>query len=230
MQISKMESKLLESASIKSLVVFSVKDVCVLLNLKHSQVYDLIKSLKKKKLIKVLNNGHYSMNDVDDLILAPYTTRFSYVSFLSALNFYGLSDQMPQRILLATISSTKNKKYVFVRVSKKIFFGYTTVNNIIIADREKAIIDCLYLPRYSGGIKEIRQALNKDYDQKKLIEYALKIGSKAVIRRLGYLLEESGKGVNTKLHKYIGKGYEVLDPSIIRKNNYNAKWLLDVNT
>ena len=71
-----MESNLLESVKIKSLVVFSVKDVSILLNLKPSQVYDVIKSLKKKNLIKVIKNGCYSMRDVDELLLAPYTVRF----------------------------------------------------------------------------------------------------------------------------------------------------------
>ena len=85
MQISKMESNLLESVKIKSLIVFSIKDLCLLLNLKRSQVYDLIKSLKKKNLIKILKNGCYSMNDVDEFILAPYTMRFSYISFFNGI-------------------------------------------------------------------------------------------------------------------------------------------------
>jgi predicted transcriptional regulator of viral defense system len=231
MQTSKMESNLLESVKVKSLVVFSVKDLCGLLNLERSQVYGLIKSLKKKNLIKVLKNGVYSMNDIDEIVLAPYTARFSYVSFLSALNFYGLSDQMPQKILLATVSNTRSRNYIFAKLSKKFFFGYTIINNIIIADVEKAIIDCLYMPRYSGGIKEVRNALRNinSYNQKKLICYALKMERKAVIRRLGYLLEELGQGFNKQLNKHIGRGYELLDPGADRKNNYNAKWLLDVN-
>ena len=54
--------------------------------------------------------------------------------------------------------------------------------------------------------------------------------SKSVLRRLGYILEILGykKHLNS-INKKIGKGYELLDPGLKRKNNLNKKWLLDVN-
>ena len=66
---------------------------------------------------------------------------------------------------------------------------------------------------------------------KKLIEYALKVRSKAVLRRLGFILEELRYKENAieKIGKKIGKGYELLDPNLRRKNNLNKKWLLDIN-
>ena len=96
----------------------------------------------------------------------------------------------------------------------------------------------LQFPKYAGGIKEIYNSLKsrqKEFDAEKLIVYALKIDSKAVLRRLGFVLETVGyRGNNIKkslkkLKKNIGRGYELLDPTLLKKNNLNNKWLLDVN-
>jgi len=45
------------------------------------------------------------------------------------------------------------------QISKKRFFGYVSIGNITIAEKEKAIIDSLLFPKYAGGIKEVRFAL-----------------------------------------------------------------------
>jgi len=107
------------------------------------------------------------------------------------------------------------------------------MEGITIAEKEKAIIDSLLFPKYSGGIKEIANSLEKsgkEIDIKKLINYAFKVESKAVLRRLGFILEKLNykKGLK-KMRENIGRGYELLDPSLKRKNNLNKKWLLDVN-
>ncbi|MFT4297859.1 MAG: hypothetical protein ACMXX5_01575 [Candidatus Woesearchaeota archaeon] len=90
-------------------------------------------------------------------------------------------------------------------------------------------------PKYSSGISHIKECLAKaikEIDIEKLVSYALKIEVKSVIRRLGYILEElKVKNNNIKLlHKNIGKGFELLDPSLKSANNLNKKWLLDINT
>ena len=119
-------------------------------------------------------------------------------------------------------------------LSRKRFFGYTSVDGITIAEKEKAIIDSLLFSKYAGGMKEItrciKYALN-NININKLINYALRIESKAVLRRLGYILEELkfSEKILKKIKCKIGKGYVLLDPSLKRKNNLNKRWLLDVN-
>jgi len=41
---------------------------------------------------------------------------------------------------------------------------------------------------------------------------------------LGYKEDSLGK-----IRKKIGKGYELLNPSLNKRNNLNRKWLLDIN-
>ena len=104
----------------------------------------------------------------------------------------------------------------------------------MIADKEKAVIDSLLLPKYAGGIREIIKSINSGFNElniKKLSDYAVKIESKAVLRRFGFILEEINYKEKElkKLGKNIGKGYELLDPNLPKKNNLNNKWLLDIN-
>ena len=139
---------------------------------------------------------------------------------------------MPKKIFLASTKYSKEiENLKFITISKKRFFGYEQIGDIVIADKEKAIIDSLLFPKYSGGISEIIKGFNiESLNLEKLIKYAIRVDCKAVLRRLGYILEEKGEKRNlSKIKKLIGKGYELLDPSLPRKNNFNKQWLLDVN-
>lgn len=225
MQTSKRESKALEK--LKELKVFTTKDIKLLLELNQTQTYNLIKSLKKKNHIEIIKKGLYCIEGTNEMIIAPRVSYPAYISFLSALNYYELTDQISKKIILATTIRKKHKDYIFVTLKNKRFFGYTKIDNIIIAEKEKALIDSLLLPKYSGGIKTIIDCFKIDLNKKKLYDYAIKIESKSVLRRLGYILERLNIKFNYKLK--IGKGYELLDPSKPKKNNYNKKWLLDVN-
>jgi predicted transcriptional regulator of viral defense system len=204
-----------------------------LLEIKKQKAYNLIKSLKKKKIINSINNGKFVLSETNEFEIASSINFPSYISFWSALNYYGFSDNTPKKIFIVTTKYSKEKNnFKFITLSKKRFFGYTSIGKITLAEKEKAIIDSLLMPKYAGGIKEIKISLEKalkEIDIKKLIDYAIKINSKAVVRRLGFLLDQLNIKYPKKIEKLIGKGYELLDPSLKKRNNLNKKWLLDVN-
>ena len=232
MNLSKLEDKAYEKLKANNFVVFKIKDLKMLLNINETKAYNLIKSLKNKGVIKK-KKGFFYLNNADEFVIASNIHFPAYVSFWSALNYYGFSDNLPKKIFLATTKYSKEiDSFKYVYFSKKRFFGYTSIGKMIIAKKEKAIIDSLLFPKYSGGIKEIKLSLNNAFkilDKSKLIDYAIKTESKAVIRRLGFLLEEKGFKNLSKLKKNIGEGYELLDPTLLKKNNLNKVWLLDIN-
>ncbi len=235
MQLSKLEHQAVTAVENNQLVVFSPKDLKLLLRLSLVQIYNLIKSLKKKKLIQKVGKNRLALSGTDELHIATVMHFPSYISFWSALSYYGYTDQLPRTVFLASSRyhpPIGSFHYVFLKPSR--FFGYTAAGNIVLAEKEKAFLDSLLFPKYSGGIKEIKKGLHSAKSQievKKLINYALKMGSKVLLRRLGFLLEEEGLPQNklTLLKRNLGQGYEKLDPSLPRKNNWNAYWLLDVN-
>ena len=235
MQMSKLEYSAYQELKKNNLLTFKIKDLQLLLNINKTSIYNLVKALKKKGIIKSVGKGFLAFSEANDFSTAVILNSPSYISFWSALNFYGFSDQMPKIIFSASVKrSPKINSFKYITLSKERFFGYTLVDGITIAEKEKAIIDSLLFPKYAGGIKEvikcIKSALN-EIDIDKLLNYALKTKSKAVLRRLGFILEELNfKGKILKVMKnLIGKGYELLDPNLKKANNFNKKWLLDVN-
>ncbi|MBI2449180.1 hypothetical protein HYV49_02700 [Candidatus Pacearchaeota archaeon] len=233
MQLSKLEDIAYHKLRKNGLVVFRIKDLCLLLNIDRINAYNLIKALKRKNAIKKAGKSFFAFSDTNEFVIGVTLNHPSYISFWSALNYYGLNDQTPRKIFLATTKYSKEiNNFIYVTLARKRFFGYTKIGEIVIADKEKAIIDSLLFPKYSGGIREIMTSIKTGLnilDISKLINYAIKVDSRIVIKRLGFILENFGYRKIKKLRKNIGKGYELLDPSLNRKNNFNKRWLLDVN-
>ena len=232
MQLSKKENQAYQILNENNLIVFKIKDIRLLLNLNKERVYNLVKSLKKKGVIKKIGNS-FVFNNSEDFVLSTNIHVPSYVSFWSALNYYGWSDQNPKEIFLATTKYKKSiNSFKYITILKERFFGYTLIGEFPIANKEKAIIDSVLFPKYSGGMREINLCLKRglnELSKEKLILYAVKMNSKVVIRRLGFLLENLGYKNIHGLKVNIGKGYELLDPSLKKKNLFNKKWLLDIN-
>lgn len=234
MQLSKLETQAYEILRNNNLTVFQLKDLSLLLNISRTKSYNLIKALKKKDTIKKVSGSKYSFTDINEYIIACNAHFPSYISFWTAFSYYHWSDQLPKTIYLCTTKYTKNVSNLhYVTIAKKKFFGYTQIGEIIIAEKEKAIVDSLLLPKYAGGIEEIRRCIKASLSQldiNKLIQYALQMQSIAVIRRLGLLMERNlSKSQLKQIKQHIGVGYELLDPSLSKKNNFNKQWLLDVN-
>ncbi len=62
----------------------------------------------------------------------------------------------------------------------------------MMADREKTIVDGLDHPEHAGSIIEVRKALwrgRAELDFERLVDYSLRMKNRAIIKRLGFLLE-----------------------------------------
>ena len=236
MQLSAKESRAYDALRENKLDIFRTTDLSTLLGISKTETYNILKALKMKGTIQTVKNGVYTFKDVSEYTIGARLNWPSYVSFRSALNYHGLTDNTPRKITYASGRyHRETADYRYVALSAKRFFGYSSAGDIPMADPEKAIIDSLLFPKHSGGIREIRQCLESGIDSmsiKKLVDYALRMDSKAVCRRLGFLLD--GIGVEErelkKLRKNIGRGYELLDPSREKKNDFDKKWLLDINS
>lgn len=233
MQLSKLENRAYEEIEKSKLIVFRVNDLCLLLKINKVKAYNLIKALKRKNIIKNIGKRKFALSEKNEFEIASELNFPSYISFWSALNYYGFSDNTPRKIFIATTKYSRDiNSFKYVTLSKRKFFGYISIGKITIAEKEKAIIDSLLFPKYSGGIKEIKKSLKNalnEIDLKKIISYALKVKSRVIVRRLGYLLDSLGIKDLKELEKNIGKGFELLDSTLEKKNNLNKKWILDIN-
>jgi len=109
-------------------------------------------------LIRVIK-GKYVLASADygDFELANFLVQPSYVSFESALSFYGVLPQFTYTLTSATIKRTKkiffSKEYEYTHLNRNLFWGYVKNKDFLIATPEKAFLDTLYIS--SKGIRRV---------------------------------------------------------------------------
>ena len=68
MQLSKLENLVYEELRKNNLFLFKIKDLCLLLKINKIKAYNIIKSLKKKSIIKKFRS-YFVFNDVNDFMI-----------------------------------------------------------------------------------------------------------------------------------------------------------------
>ena len=101
-------------------------------------------------------------------------------------------------------------------------------------DKERTIIDLLAYPKLFGGIGEsigILENAIPTINIKKLIEYAIQFNKKALIKRLGWILENLGVAKKTlkPLLDVPISYYCRLDPSGPAKGPCHNRWMIQNN-
>ncbi|MHB1622180.1 MAG: type IV toxin-antitoxin system AbiEi family antitoxin domain-containing protein [Cuniculiplasma sp.] len=124
----------------------------------------------------------------------------SYVSSWNALQYYGLTTQMPETI---TVTSYKKFRINGIEIIRSPFlFGFTKVkyfdSEIFMGTREKAVLDSVAYKLVSfEDLSEMLPKLNRN----RLEEYSIKCGKKNA-RIMWYLMDKEGLNIN-KIRKFI---------------------------
>lgn len=132
---------------------FTVDELQRTLKLKKDSLKKILGRLKRKGLIRRLCRGLYLLSgqemDIKKIasqVFAPY----AYISFESALSTYGVINQIPYAVTMATYRTTKIKPFfeseiILRKIKKNLFFGYKLEDKVLIAEPEKALLDTLYM-------------------------------------------------------------------------------------
>ena len=251
--LSKAEAQLLLTLAEMDKRLFTIDEARSIIGSKAKKVTH---SLARKKWILRIKKGLYALVPLDiglegaerfivhEFIVASYLVDPYYIGFWSALNFHGLSDQIPRTVFVATTKPKKpidalNIQFYFVKLSRRKFFGFEEVEingeKVRVSDVNKTVCDCLDHPEHSGGIEEIARAIyfsHEELDFDRIRNYALRMGNLTIMKRLGYILERTGL-----LERYgrifeglrLPSGYTVLDTLSPRKGRYDSRWMLLVN-
>jgi predicted transcriptional regulator of viral defense system len=136
----------------------TLRDIIKVTN--ENTFFKYIRRLVEEGILSKIERDKYiiSKGKVSDFELANFLVYPSYVSFESALNFWGILSQFPYEVTSATSKKTKLKKYKekvfsYTHIDKNLFFGYEKIDNFLIANQEKSLLDEIYL--VSKGIKKI---------------------------------------------------------------------------
>jgi predicted transcriptional regulator of viral defense system len=230
--------------------IFAFEELFELTKIDKKILWEVVSKLEQRGYIRRVEKGKYLIVPlsaekaaytihefiIGSVLVEPYT-----IAYWSALNYYGLTEQIPITVFIQTTSRKEKQmievfgvKYKIVRVKEEKFFGikkeWIENTQINITDKEKTIIDCLDKPQHCGGIIEVIKALKnkrKELDFKKLSEYANQIGNSGVIRRLGYVCDLLS--IKIKLTSPNVRNYLLLDPTMPPEQTKNAKWKLIIN-
>ncbi len=140
---------------------FTLKTIRDILEIKkESTQFAIIGKLIKAGLFVKIEKGKYLLKDrgIPDFALANFIYQPSYISFETALNFYGILSQFPYEICSTTVKKTirkvfQDKTFAYVHIKRDLFWGYEKRESFLIAFPEKALLDQLYIA--AKGYKKI---------------------------------------------------------------------------
>jgi len=224
---------------------------------KESTVRELLSDMTKRGLLMRIKDGIYYIIPYEESsetfmpdwhIIAKYLVKEAkhYIGYYSALQIHNLITQpsLKEQIVVnkqirPSEIKIKEVTFQFIYHNETHFFGEKKTwvddfNKVSCSDIEKTIIDCLFKPDYAGGIVEVARAIystKEKLDYNKLLEYAIKFDSQAVIKRLGYLLElfEIETEIVKELQKLKSASYVVLDTELPKTGKRNSRWSIQQN-
>jgi predicted transcriptional regulator of viral defense system len=156
-----------------------------------------------------------------------------YIGGWTAAEYWGLTEQIFRTVLVITAQKPRNRapvikgtSFLLRTVAEKALFGFKPVwrgqVKISVSDPTRTVLDMLNDPKLGGGLRSTADILvnylrSKNKDTRLLLEYGNRLGSGAVFKRLGFLLErfapeeeDTIKACKTKL----SKGNSKLDPAL----------------
>lgn len=242
----------------KNKVCFEYKDALrVLPNSKENTVRKLLSDMTSRGLLMRIKDGVYYIIPYEENpetfmpdwhLIVKYLVKEAkhYIGYYSALQIHNLITQpsLKEQIVVAkqirpSEVKIKDITFQFIYHNKSHFFGdkktwIDSFNKVSCSDIEKTIIDCLFKPDYAGGIVEVARAIyntKEKLNYSKLLEYAVKFNSQAVIKRLGYILElfEIEIDIIQELQKMKTASYVVLDTELPKTGKRNSRWSIQQN-
>ena len=187
-------------------------DVQNALHCSPDYAYFLLHNLERKKWLERVATGVYQfvpaaygypekVPPANAFVVGAAFVEPYYFSYYTSNSHYGFTTQMPFTFFIAT---TKKKTKVewqsvtfkFVTLSKRKFFGYQIKRvfeaEVYMADPEKSLVDSFDKPHYAGGIEQLARITWRGFariDQSKLVDYAIKMKSYALVQRLGFIID-----------------------------------------
>lgn len=236
--MKKKANLLLEFLDNHNLEIFNRKDI-----IKHNSEASL-KELVGFNYIKTIEKGKYCRHNFsDEYVIGSFIINKGGIAYWTAMNFHGLTEQVPNVVYVQTTQNKLNKtisgvRYKFIRVKNEKLFGFKTIGygnlQFQITDVEKTIVDCFDLPQYGGGYTEIIKAFYQaNLSAQKMVKYCKAINNIAVVKRLGYLCELLGKPQMGYFLKYAqsvrNEKYSLFESDGDKHGKTDRRWRLILN-
>jgi predicted transcriptional regulator of viral defense system len=149
-------------------------------------------------------HGPENIGENNILALASAVIEPAYVGWWSAAAFHGFTSQKPMAVSVAALKSMlprtiEGAEVRFVRVTPRKFFGFERYEvygrSASISTPVKTVVDCIDRPDLAGGAAELTRIVAGaagEVDLGDLADAALRMGSTALLQRLGFLADLAG--------------------------------------
>ncbi|KPL05567.1 MAG: hypothetical protein AMJ73_00075 [candidate division Zixibacteria bacterium SM1_73] len=255
--LGEISSKLLTTLSSQERVIFTLSDAQKITKTSDAATRRLINRLIEKKwlirlvpgkyLIVPLSAGEKAEFSENWYVIAKHLIEpnIYYLSHYSALDIHEMTTQPLMTIYITTpkrrnLANVLGASFRFIYTKPPKLWGIEETwvkrtEKVKVSDLERTIVDCLDNSKLCGGISELAKGIwvkRNDIDYTKLVKYVGRFQSKAVAKRLGFLLELYGIGDETvidKLRKFVTASFILLDPSLPAIGKYQSSWRIRVN-
>ena len=163
--------------------LFSIKDLRKIYSEDSYLNVSISRLLQSGELVQIAR-GVYSLSrelvNIEKIATQLYYP--SYVSFESALAKYGIINQGPMGLTLATTRHSRKSLYAgiecnYSQLKPELYFGFELVDGVYIASPEKALLDELYLICFGKRKVNVTEWTLDGLDRQKIHELAEPFGS-----------------------------------------------------
>lgn len=207
----------------------------------HNAARSAIARLAKDGLVEKIRNNLYTCLSsrggttiASKYQIASAITKTSCVSHHSALEYYGLANQVYYDVYVSSSVKFNDFEYgglSYRFVPLKISIGIEELkysNGVRITDKERTVIDSIKDLDKISGLEEVMSALEtlQDIDEEKLFKYLTAYNNQFLSQKVGYLFERSQSDLKLsnefflKCKKLAGKSKRYLT-----KENNKGKWV-----
>lgn len=184
----------------------------------------------------------------DPWILANKLFPPCYIGGWSAIEYWGLSEQLFNSTLVITTANIRSKQVKILNQNFRLFNTSATKikylvkvwrgnSEVLVSSKERTIVDCLTFPELCGGIQHLAAIMSNyastpEHNYSEIINNVIRFGSGATWKRLGYLAEQlwsDQKEILLAATKHMSAGDAKLDPAVKSNGTLTNKWRLWVN-
>ena len=185
---------------ILNLKVFNSEDVYKLTGNINS-ARGLINDLLDFNLIKRVKHNLYVICDIefkntiaDQYMIGSKIKDDAYISYHSALEYYGVKNQVFYQVYVSTKKRFKDFDFEGISykcIDSKYDFGITEKNKVRLTDKERTFIDCINRTDLAGGSEELIMCLELfgQLDGDKILEYLKGYNSNKLYLKVGFFIE-----------------------------------------
>ncbi len=255
----------LEGAGIDPFTVAQATGRGSRLGLTPRHIITLLHRLAASGRLTRIKRGLYGINDpvtrtpmAHPFAIGAALVEPSAVSHWSALQHWGLTDQVPTTITISSPTRTyppggdgqasgarpvwvvAGIRYEVIAITRARFFGVTQVwinerNRLPMFDRERSLLDTFLHFHIFGSLSVAMDILDKhlgEIDPAHLVQYALRLKVTAVVKRVGWALDyfHVSPDILEPLRAYPARGESPLDPGRPARGHHNLTWHVIENT